>query len=125
MTDTERNNRMLDDLFGAATTDPKATPSPELLARVLEDAEALQPQPELLPTRPRVAQAGLWQRLAQTLGGWRPMAGLATTAAVGLLIGFTLVQVVGAQDVTTLVAGDTSYYLAYLDEAYFNLTEGE
>lgn len=92
------------DLFLAAARDAAPEPSAALMARVLADAEALQPSPRpqveaAPPGRPahRVYRrqgwpARLWQRLAggltAALGGAGAVAGLATAALAGVWIGF-------------------------------------
>jgi len=62
-------------------------PSPDLLARVLADAEAAQAQP--VARRP-VPRSGLWTRIAQGLGGWPGLTGLGAAALAGLWIGLAM-----------------------------------
>lgn len=74
---------MLDDLFAEARGNSETSVSPALLARVLEDAQALQPTPPVLEAaRPR-----RWHRFVTVLGGWPSVAGLTTAAMVGVWIG--------------------------------------
>jgi len=71
----------LDDLFGQAR-EPALVPT-ALMARVLADANALQP---VTATRPQQTGglAGLWAGI----GGFGGFAGLSTAAMAGLWIGF-------------------------------------
>lgn len=71
----------LDALLKAAPT-PK--PSAALTARILRDAATHQPQ-ILAPVVPR---RGLFATLADALGGWPTLGGLATATLAGLYIGF-------------------------------------
>jgi hypothetical protein len=63
----------------AARQRPK--PSPGLMARVLADALALQ-------TAARPVRQGLWARLADAFGGAPVLAGLGSSVALGLAIGY-------------------------------------
>lgn len=77
----------LDELLAAASR-VRMAPSEVLMARILADAEALQPpMPQALPTRLRQSRAGLWWRLAQALGGTGAVTGLGTAMVAGLAIG--------------------------------------
>ena len=76
----------LDDLFAAAQGQG-AQPSAALLARVMADAEALQPQGRSAP-RPS-APRGFWAGIGAIFAGGGMMAGMGTAAAVaGLFLGF-------------------------------------
>ncbi|MDR7124884.1 dihydroorotate dehydrogenase [Pseudotabrizicola sp. 4114] len=75
----------LDALLTQARADPPL-PDDAFMARVLADAQALQPRPQLRPARP--ARRGFWARLAATLGGAIAVAGLGTAAMAGLVIGY-------------------------------------
>ncbi|HHL21152.1 MAG TPA: dihydroorotate dehydrogenase [Aliiroseovarius sp.] len=93
----ERNIRELDDseldLLFEAARDTSPLPSPDLLARVLAGAEALQPGPPE-PAAPaaapggRGASAGLFAGLLAAVGGWAAVAGLATATLAGVWIGY-------------------------------------
>ncbi|CUJ91314.1 hypothetical protein PH7735_01352 [Shimia thalassica] len=109
---------MLDDLFQVAAADPKLDPSSELLARVMADAEHLQPAPHELNTGPEQVKLGLFAQMVQVLGGWRPMAGLATAAVTGLWIGFSASSSLAPQGLTGLVSDDSTYYLTYFDDGF-------
>lgn len=98
----------LDDLFAEARGQG-AQPSAALLARVMADADALQPQARSAP-RPS-ARRGFWAGLGAVFAGGGMMAGLGTAAAVaGLFLGFVqpapVAALTDALGVTTL---ETAY----------------
>ncbi len=72
----------LDALFEAAQAQPEDLPD-ALLARIVEDAEAMQPQ-TVVPAQP---QQSVWRGIAAALGGWPAFGSLATAAVAGLYIG--------------------------------------
>jgi hypothetical protein len=80
----------LDRLLEAARKAP-ALPSDALMARVLADALAAQPQPAAsappVPARPGPAP-GLWARIAAGFGGAGVFASLFGAAALGVLVGY-------------------------------------
>lgn len=86
MADTKNTDKELEPFF-AAGREVAPIPSEELLARVLADARAEQPGPDFLAgdARPRTGWLG---RLAQAVGGWPAVAGLATATVAGLWIGY-------------------------------------
>lgn len=88
---TEKYDDRLEALFEAARLDDRAVPNSDFLARVLEDATALQPAPEALATPARRGGflAQLTGDLTSVFGGWRPMAGLAVATLAGVWIGFS------------------------------------
>jgi hypothetical protein len=87
----------LDKLLAMAAKTPPPS-SAGLMARVLADAEALQPRPGVtialppaLPpvlTAPGVAAPGLLSRLADLLGGAPGLAGVAGAAVLGFALGY-------------------------------------
>lgn len=99
-TDEMQGHEGLEDLF-AAMREERVPPSDALMARVLADAMAHQPRPDLQPAlKPGQGSAavaaagqGLWRRLAGLFGGAGALAGMGTAAVAGLFIGF--VQPVG------------------------------
>ncbi|MGQ0565527.1 MAG: dihydroorotate dehydrogenase [Gemmobacter sp.] len=91
----------LDDLFAAARADA-ARPSDGLMARVLADADALQPQ-RRAPARPRFRLSAL----IAALGGMGAMAGLATATVAGLWIGLAPPAAVDDLAAAFWVAGDS------------------
>ncbi len=75
----------LDAHFAAART-AAPTPSDDLFARVLGDAEAVQAEmASALVTRP--ARVNPLAQLFRVLGGWPAMGGLTTAAVAGLWLG--------------------------------------
>ncbi len=64
---------------------------PELLARVLADAEAVQAgfDTAALPERQPARRPGLLAQLGAALGGWPAFAGLAAASVCGLLVGLS------------------------------------
>ena len=83
---------MLDDLFAAARNDSRATPSPDLLARVLSEAEGLQvaePVPSAPPLRP-----SLWAALVAAVGGWPALSGVAMAGVAGVWFGVPMLALV-------------------------------
>ncbi|MCB2115096.1 MAG: dihydroorotate dehydrogenase [Rhodobacteraceae bacterium] len=81
----DEDERELEGLFRAARALSPA-PSGALMARVLADAEAARPRPAPDPTPVSGVAAPSW--IAQLLGGWRGLGGLATAGAAGLWIGY-------------------------------------
>lgn len=79
------NDSDLDDLFGAARRQPLAV-SADLMARVLGDADALQPAAAQVPTRKR--RAGILTGFLAAIGGIGGLVGLSTAAMAGVWIGF-------------------------------------
>ncbi len=74
--------RWLDDILDDLAQAPVAAPSPELMARVLADAETMLPAPGgVRPARP------WWQQMVQGLGGWGAVGGLVAAAATGFAVG--------------------------------------
>lgn len=77
----------LEDLFAEAR---RAAPFPSegLMARVMADADALQPMPRGFDL-PAPAAPGFWSQLGSLFGGFGlTLAGLGTAAVAGLLIGY-------------------------------------
>lgn len=72
----------------AAKTPPSA--SAGLMARVLADAEAMQPRPlgTAVLTAHRAAAPGLLSRLADLLGGTPGLAGVLGAAVLGFVLGY-------------------------------------
>jgi hypothetical protein len=91
---TEMTDRdALDALFDQARACPEPA-GPEFMARVLADAERLQPAPRgaehTVPVRGRsaVARRGWLARLSQALGGAAVVAGIGSAAMAGLVVGY-------------------------------------
>ncbi len=85
-----RDEEELDLLFGASRA-MAPVPSADLMARVLTDAYAQQPEPAQRPVRAAPALPG-WRRalsdLAAAMGGGGVLAGLGSAAVAGLFIGY-------------------------------------
>ena len=99
MTMTNPNDDRLDDLFTQArATTP--VPSNDLMARVLADADAMQPQ------KPAGASApmGLWARMLDAVGGWPAMGGLAAATVAGIWVG--VAPPASVEDLTASLIGD-------------------
>lgn len=83
----EMTPQELDDLLSAARSRP-AEASSDFMARMLEDAYALQPDP-VVQAAPAVAPPGLLARFSRWVFGFGGAAtGLATATAAGVWIGF-------------------------------------
>lgn len=81
MTDAE--SKELDNLF-AEMRDDMLTPSDDLMARVLADADALQPDaPAFVPAEPKSSWAGFME----LIGGWPALSGVAAAGVAGLWLG--------------------------------------
>lgn len=80
MSEKTSQNDPLEVFFDAAKGAQPA-PSEALMARVLADAETLQPSPE--PVAPKMRRKGWFS----ALGGWPALAGLATATVAGVSIG--------------------------------------
>ncbi|MEQ8902651.1 MAG: hypothetical protein RID11_16895 [Roseovarius sp.] len=112
MSDKQRTGDGLGGFFEAARGHAP-TPSPDLLARVLADAEATQ-QPARLPS----TSEGLVVRLYRLLGGWPAMAGLATAALTGIWIGTALPE-------GLIGTAEAAYLVDITPEMAFDLAGGE
>jgi hypothetical protein len=99
MTMTNPNDDMLDDLFAQARgTSP--VPGDALMARVIADADAVQPRAVAAP----VARPGLMMRMLDTIGGWPAVSGLAMATVAGIWVG--VAPPASVQDVTAAMMGD-------------------
>ena len=87
MTQKTEMDQELDALFSAARADAPE-PSQELMARVLAQAVAAQPQPQPVRGMHRRGWRARLADLHQALGGWPAMGGLATACAAGVWLGF-------------------------------------
>jgi len=116
MSDKEQAEGGIDVFFEAARAQAPG-PSPDLLARVLADAEATRqahPTAALAPA-PR---PGIAARLYRLLGGWPAVAGLATAALTGIWIGTALPE-------GLLGPAETGYLVDITPEMAFDLAGGE
>jgi len=81
---TDPMDKELDDFFAAARGAPE--PSEDLMARVLADAAALQPEARgFAPVD--VPQPGLWASVMEMIGGWPALSGVAAAGVAGLWLG--------------------------------------
>lgn len=87
MADSDRTTHDLDRLLADARARP-AAPAPELTARVLADAALVQAELRRRPATPAARPAGPWRQLAEALGGWPGLGGLAMAGAAGVWLGF-------------------------------------
>lgn len=92
MVNKTENHSELDLLFQEAR-DTSIEPSPDLLARVLDDGLAHMPV-AAMDAGPVVRLPG-WRRLLSALGGWPAAAGLVTAAVTGVSIGYAAPGPVG------------------------------
>ena len=120
MAEKTTQDAALEALFEAAARQAEQEVSPELLARVLADAEAMQPTPAALPQR-RVARR---RGILAALGGWPSLGGLAAATVAGIWIGFAAAPELFPDGLTGGLGGSGSAYLAYLDTSYAYLEEG-
>lgn len=118
MTKPDHDTELLDGLFKTARSDEQAAARPDLLARVLADAEALQPQFE--PLQRKAPKKSLFAQLSGALGGWPSLTGLAAAAVAGVWIGFTATPDLFPNGIVGIGAANTEIYLAYLegDDSY-------
>ena len=85
MTDIERSDKDIDALLAMARRDGPS-PSADLLAQILKDAEAAQPSP---PTPAKMARPGALSRMLAALGGWPALGGLVAATIVGFVVGIS------------------------------------
>jgi len=81
MTDPKMSE--LEDFF-AASKDAELTPSKELMARVLADASALQPEASGLPL---TSKSSAWSGFMDLIGGWPALSGVAAAGVAGIWLG--------------------------------------
>ena len=81
----------LEAFFEAGRTETPE-PGPELMARILADADAeiaaQHPRPSPVAGRARRQSGGFWAALGEAVGGWPALAGMATAAVAGVWFGF-------------------------------------
>ncbi|GAA6179342.1 hypothetical protein NBRC116594_07800 [Shimia sp. NS0008-38b] len=112
---------MLDDLFAAAKSDARQAPSPDLLARVLADAEAVQAELAATPAAASVAvqKTGLWQAFLAAVGGWGALGGVAMAGVAGVWIGVSSGTALMTNTLGLDLYGETAQtYLSDLDVSY-------
>ena len=80
------DNTDLDTMFVQAR---EVKPTPDLMARVLADANVVQEQIKPVPTkaaRPGFARVW-WTSVVEATGGWSAVSGIAAAGVVGLMVG--------------------------------------
>jgi hypothetical protein len=77
----------LDALLALAKSHSPA-PSDDFMARILADAVALQPKPQIVRAAAPQRRSGFWTRFATILGGASAVAGIGTAAMAGLVLGY-------------------------------------
>jgi hypothetical protein len=116
MAEKHQDDALLEALFAEAAGDGKPEVPADLMARILADAEAMQPTAAALAARP--ARQGLFSQFMQAIGGWPSLAGLATATVAGVWIGFSAYGTIVPSSVADLIEGDSQTYLAYVDASY-------
>lgn len=117
----DKTDDMLETLFQGAKADSRADPDPDFMARVLEDALALQPAlAEIAAPAPR---GSLISRLVGALGGWQPAAGMVMATLAGVWIGFSGVTML-PDGLSGLIAPTSEAYLVDF-ESDFGFDTGE
>lgn len=101
----------LDRMLAGVRDAPTPELSETLMARILHDAEALQPVPEPAP----IPQVGFWASLREAIGGWGPVGGVAMAGVAGLWIGVAPPAVLTT--LTDTVAGDSLSVTLYSEAA--------
>ncbi|WP_294225983.1 hypothetical protein [uncultured Shimia sp.] len=116
---------MLDDLFAAARSDSRATPSPDLMARVLSEAEGLQVAVPGLVVPP--VRRNLWAAVVAAVGGWPALSGVAMAGVAGVWIGVAAGTTLMEDTLGLDIYGETAQsYLSDLDDTYaFDFTAEE
>ena len=93
MTDDDKRQEAALGAFFDAARDSAPEASADLLARVLDGAEAEQARIAARREVPAPPRAGLWARIRQGLGGYPAVAGLAAAGVAGVWIGLALPEV--------------------------------
>lgn len=103
----------LDALFAELRNHPAPEMSETLSARILGDADRLQPTaPPVTP----VAKQGWLAGMVSALGGWPSMGGLAAAGVAGLWIG--MAPPAALSDLSAQVIGEDLSVTLYSDAAY-------
>ena len=94
---TDPAHKDLDDLLAQVAQNQPQVPR-DLMARVLIDADQMQPKPGAAP------RAGVWAALMDMIGGWPAVGGIAMAGVAGLWIGVAPPN--SLETVTSAVLGD-------------------
>ncbi len=124
MTETDRDEIMLNALFDAARKDNRAEPSSNLLARVYADSEIMQPVEPKVGIERSVQRIGFWTAHRKSFISLYSAIGLSIAAVGGIWIGI-LGSTSLMQDgiaVSLLSAGQAGY-LSEIDTSYAFLLE--
>lgn len=126
MTTTDRDEMDLEELFAEARR-LRPVPSPDLLARILSQAEAVSGErrgvePAAPVATPPLRRPGWLASLADALGGWPALGGLAACAVIG--VGLGMAQPAGLSDLTASIWGETVSVTLGIDENPLSLLEG-
>ena len=100
MTMTNPNEDMLEDAFAKARA-VEATPSDDIMVRILADADSVQGG-FVVASAPE--KTGLWERMMDGLGGWPAVSGLAAATVAGIWVG--VAPPTALEDLTSSVIGD-------------------
>lgn len=115
---------LLDDLFAEARRDQSGAPSDDFMARILADAEAMQPAAPPAVANP-VKPRGLLQLIFDTIGGWQGAGGLVAATMASVWIGFSGAENLTVDGLQAIVSGDTDFYLSDLGGDFsFDFGEG-
>ncbi len=113
-----RDDAMLESLFAVAKDAPAAQPSPDFMARMLAEAEALQPAAAELVAAPS-PRSGPLIRLVAMLGGWPSVSGLAVATMAGVWIGVAAGPAMMQSDLgASLLVTTDETYLSALDASF-------
>jgi len=110
--DKQNMDDLLDDLFAEAKEDDQARVTDDFMARVLADAEALQPAPVF--AAPAAQRRILLQLIFETIGGWQGTGGLVAATMASVWIGFSGTDLLTVEGLQAVVSGDTDFYLSDL-----------
>ncbi len=112
-----------EDLFAEAKAEGDGLVTDDFLARVLAEAEAL--QPAMPSAAPPLQSRSLMQVIFDTIGGWQGTGGLVAATMASVWIGFSGADVLSLEDLQTFVSGDTEFYLSDLGGDFsFDFGEG-
>lgn len=124
MTDLPKMDTMLDDMFAQAGSDPAAQPSDDFMARMMQQAEDLQPSAPEIPVAIQPRRSFL-RSVFETLGGWQGASGLAAATIASVWVGFSGADALTVDGLQSLIDGDTDYYLSDLGGDFsFEFEEG-
>lgn len=115
----------LDQLFSEMQNSTPA-PSAELLARLTEDAEAVQTARHQEFQKPKPQKVSLWRSFTEAIGGWPAVAGLSLAGVTGIWLGAVPPEFLSTQ-IDILASASTSEDLSFTLVAdlglEFDLTE--